>query len=104
MEIPRQKKTVRVAVTRPSVKKGAIVTVLKTAGIERDFRTNYNLSSLIKFGASRWSVSGKKPSLPVLLCVATFGKEGWGVLSFQFLAPERNCVLVSAHVPVNPCK
>jgi DNA-binding transcriptional regulator PaaX len=25
MEIPRQKKTVRVAVTRPSVKKGAIV-------------------------------------------------------------------------------
>ena len=30
MEIPRQKKTVRVAVTRPSVKKGAIVTLLKT--------------------------------------------------------------------------
>jgi len=30
MEIPRQKKTVRVAVTRPSVKKGAIRIQLKT--------------------------------------------------------------------------
>jgi hypothetical protein len=29
MEIPRQKKTVRVAVTRPSVKKGAIVSCSK---------------------------------------------------------------------------
>lgn len=28
MEIPRQKKTVRLAVTRPSVKKGAIVILL----------------------------------------------------------------------------
>ena len=38
MEIPRQKKTVRVAVTRPSVKKGAIVHRLRTVSRQRRFR------------------------------------------------------------------
>lgn len=35
---------------------------------------------------------------------AARAKAACSVLSFQFLAPERNCVLVSAHVPINPCK
>ncbi len=49
----------------------------------------------------------KKPPAPTLttaFCIATLGGKVWRVLSFQLLAPERNCVLVSAHVPVNPCK
>jgi hypothetical protein len=104
MEIPRQKKTVRVAVTRPSVKKGAIVTVLKTAANQRGSTTNYNMSSLLKFGASWWPGSEIKPSLPPRFCVAILVEGACSVLSFQFLAPERNCVLVSAQVPVNPCK
>ena len=31
-------------------------------------------------------------------------KEPKRVLSFQFLASDRSCVLVSGHVPFNPCK
>ena len=103
MEIPRQKKTVRLAVTRPSVKKGAIVTLLKNRLTEETI----SIHLLLKFGLlqavfldykhlSSGSSSGFYSS--------TRSKRAWSVLSFQFLAPERNCVLVSAHVPINPCK
>jgi hypothetical protein len=46
MEIPRQKKTVRLAVTRPSVKKGAIVTLLKN----RLTAETISIHQLLKFG------------------------------------------------------
>jgi hypothetical protein len=53
------------------------------------------------------ATENKKPPTPTLttpFCIATLGEKVWSVLSFQLLAPERNCVLVSAHVPINPCK
>ena len=43
MEIPRQKKTVRVAVTRPSVKKGAIATLLKKRPMAVSSRDHPNI-------------------------------------------------------------
>lgn len=91
MEIPRQKKTVRVAVTRPSVKKGAIVTVLKTAAKERGSRTNYNMSSLLKFGASSWPVSVIKPSLPPVFALQLSVKTVGVFYLFSFL-PQRETV------------
>jgi hypothetical protein len=108
MEIPRQKKTVRVAVTRPSVKKAAIVTA-------QNRRTEASLqeipsatSSQLKSGASLVACCGNKnraaPTLTSAFALQLRGEGVWSVLSFQILAPKRNCVLVSAHVPVNPCK
>jgi len=97
MEIPRQKKTVRVAVTRPSVKKGTIRATAQTQYTKLVSRTNYNMSWLLEFHAAKQTLSSP-------FSIAISGEKAWSVLSFQLLAPERNCVLVSAHVPINPCK
>jgi len=104
MEIPRQKKTVRVAVTRPSVKKGAIRRPVQNRRAVASMRTGaarYYDESLVLCLKNKNSTDPNAEH-PFLLRKLADGV--WGVLSFEFLAPERNCVLVSAQVPVNPCK
>jgi hypothetical protein len=106
MEIPRQKKTVRVAVTRPSVKKGAIVVLIKTRLTEARLRGRGRTLTPRKFRASLVVASSKNknPLAHPFFASPYIGEGPWSVFSFEFLAPERSCVLVSAQVPVNPCK
>ena len=96
MEIPRQKKTVRVAVTRPSVKKGTIVACSNTAAQKRVFKRYLQPVIAIKVcGVYRGILQPKKPCRadPNLRCLArNSSQRSWGVFYLFSFLPRRETV------------